>query len=195
MLRPTTTARRPSSSTPASANRAITPAGVQLRGPGSPFSSRPRLRVWRPSASLSGSITASRGPSASPVGSGSCNKMPSTAGSALSLLMQACTSVAGVVAARWAPRLRMPIRLQAFSLLATYTPLAGSSPTRSTASPGGRPAASSPAATTACSRCSILAARRRPSRRVAITPLHLVPACPGPGIAPVRPGLARRAFD
>ena len=39
-------------------------------GPGSPLSRRPRLRVCRPSASFSGSMAFSKGPSSNPSGSG-----------------------------------------------------------------------------------------------------------------------------
>ncbi len=69
-LRPTTTAFCPAISTPAECKIAITPAGVQLRKPGSPRSRRPILTGCRPSASLSGSIASNSGNSSKPIGKG-----------------------------------------------------------------------------------------------------------------------------
>ena len=75
--------------------------------------------------------------------------MPSTASSASSSATRRSSSSSVVVAgSRWS-RPIIPTSFDIFSLLRVYTRLAGSSPQRTTARPGGRPCAAAKRATSA----------------------------------------------
>ena len=76
VLRPTTTARAPSSGTPAWSSRASTPAGVHGTRYGRPDARRPTLTGWKPSTSLRGSMRSRNSSAARWPGSGSCSRMP-----------------------------------------------------------------------------------------------------------------------
>ena len=81
--RPSTTARAPDSSTPASSSSRITPAGVHGTIASSrPCISRPAFAVVSPSTSLAGSISEMNSSWSRWSGSGSWSRMPSTRSSA-----------------------------------------------------------------------------------------------------------------
>jgi hypothetical protein len=101
--RPTTSARLPLGSHPASRSSRMIPAGVHGRGPGRPIESAPTFQGWKPSASFRGSIASRTARSSSPFGSGSCTRIPCTARSALSLATSAMSSACEVEAGRCRP--------------------------------------------------------------------------------------------
>ena len=111
----------------------------------------------------------------SPFGSGSCSRMPETAGSAASSSMTAATSSWVAVPGSERCRSFRPASRIARRLLATYTALAGSSPTRMVARPGAGPAAPDAEATS-------VATRDRMSRAMAFPSIRAVMAAP-PGQA------------
>ena len=118
-LRPTTTARRPASGMPLRRSSSRIPAGVAGTGPGSSSHRRPTLTGWKPSTSLAGSTSSSRRRSGRPAGSGSCTRMPSTAGSAFRARRAAATSSAATEAGSSTVRPSIPTSRQARVLLAT----------------------------------------------------------------------------
>ena len=89
-----TTASRPSSEA-CTVFASITQPSSSVQGvsAGSPVASRPALTGWKPSTSLRGSITFRTFWLSTCFGSGSCTRMPCTAGSALSVSTSASSSL------------------------------------------------------------------------------------------------------
>ena len=114
------------------------PAGVQGRNRGSPSIRRPTFSGWKASTSFSGRMASSTARLSSPSGRGSCTRIPSTSSRRFMSSTSASSSCWVASAGRWWFRHRTPHWAQSFSLLRTYTALAGSSPTRITARPGWR---------------------------------------------------------
>jgi len=97
----------------------MTPAGVQGAKPGRPWARRPMFSGWKPSTSLSGRMRSRQRRLSSPLGTGNCSRMPSTASSAFRLSMSASSSCWVVLALkRWGMELT-PTSAQARSLLRT----------------------------------------------------------------------------
>ena len=90
-LRPSTTARRPASSTPLRASSCITPAGVQGTKRARFCSSRPTFTGWKPSTSFSGRTASSTRCASTCAGSGSCTRMPWISGRRFRLSTAAST--------------------------------------------------------------------------------------------------------
>ena len=80
--------------------RTMQPSGVQGASAGSPADSRPAFTGWKPSTSFAGSIAAITFCASICGGSGSCTRMPCTAGSALRRPTSASSSASLVVAGR-----------------------------------------------------------------------------------------------
>ena len=104
LLRPTTTASFPAMEMPERTSSSMQPAGVHGMNCGvRPFiTSWPMFIGWNPSTSLFRLIRSSTACSFSPFGSGSCTRMPLTAGSALSARTKSSTSAwVAVAGSRW----------------------------------------------------------------------------------------------
>ena len=132
-----------------SASRVITPLGVQGRSSGIFCAKRPMLYGWKPSTSFCGWMRSKTDWLLMCLGSGSCTKMPSTSGSAFRRSIKSSNSASPVAAGRMCENDLSAAFSQAACLLRTYTALAGSSPTSTTAKPGTR----NPAALR-CATCS-----------------------------------------
>ena len=137
--RPTTTARLPPISTPVDSIIRTQPAGVQGAKQGPPVSRLPALTGVNPSTSFSGGIAAITAAGSIWAGSGSCTRIPCTAGSAASAATLPSSSACDVSSGRRITSLLMPHSAQSLALPRTYTWLAGFSPTSTTARQGCTP--------------------------------------------------------
>ena len=118
--RPTTTARFPARSSPASSTRARIPRGVQATMPSSsPRRSFPALTGWNPSTSLPGGIASRTSRSSRCPGRGSWTSMPSTEASAASRRIVARTRSLVASAGRRSTVEAMPTARADFSLFRT----------------------------------------------------------------------------
>ena len=134
LLLPTITHSLPSVSIPLLLMSSMIPAGVQDLKPGRPMLSAPTLWGWKPSTSFKGEIARITSLASSPFGRGSCTRIPLIEGSSFSSRTlersSSCVVSAGIAILTEA----IPVYSHAFCLLRTYTVLAGSSPTCTTAS-------------------------------------------------------------
>jgi hypothetical protein len=121
------------------------------------------LNGCSPSASLACEIASSTAVSLTCAGSGSCTRMPSTVGSALSACTVAITSASDASAGRSRPRSRMPTSAHALRFMRTYVALSGRLPTSTTARPGWRPSLGTNASMRALSSERMAAAVALPS--------------------------------
>ncbi len=119
LLRPSTTARRPTSGISLRLSNSMMPAGVQGTNPGKPVNNRPAFSGWNPSTSLRGSTASITRCSLIPSGSGNCTRIPWTAGSVFSWWTFCSSSACDVEAARRSTREFIPALRAAFSLLRT----------------------------------------------------------------------------
>jgi hypothetical protein len=117
--RPTTTASSPARSRRTDRISSRQPRGVQDTRPGAPVMSLPALIGWNPSTSLAGSMASITFWASICRGSGSCTRMPSTAGSPLSRATRLRSSASLVEAGSLCWKERMPTSTVWRALLAT----------------------------------------------------------------------------
>ncbi len=137
--RPTTTACLPRSSPQASRSRRMQPLGVHGVSTSRPWARPPTFSLWKPSTSFSGLIAWRMRCSSIWAGNGSCTRMPLTSGARLRRPIRASSSAWLVSAGRRCSSERMPTSSARSTLLRTYTWLAASAPTSTTARPGCTP--------------------------------------------------------
>src|SRR5437879_3802107 len=165
---PTTVARSPRNAMPYSLARRMTPKGVQGRRRGRFCASNPVLRGWNPSTSLAGSIESMTRLVSTPLGSGSCTRIPSTRSSRLSLLTRSSNCASLVAAGKSCAKDSIPTSRDDLRLLRTYTEDAGSAPTCTTANPGRRPCLAANSLARAATVCNTRAATALPSSTTAL---------------------------
>ena len=119
LLRPITTACLPLMSIPANSISLMMPWGVHGRKQRSPMSILPTLTGVKPSTSFSGAIASMTALSRMCFGTGSCTRMPWTAGSALRSFTSLTSASSVVSAGRRISREYMPASAHAFSLAVT----------------------------------------------------------------------------
>ena len=100
-------------------SRITEPTGVQGTSESCPVDSLPTFTTWKPSTSLAGEMAVSTLVESMCFGSGSCTRMPWTAGSSLSLSTSASTSASGVSAGSLCSQEFMPTSTVCLALLAT----------------------------------------------------------------------------